>query len=127
MECAILALPRGDDAGHRGGGFIGGVLSGGQRDQGIAHADRHVELRSETLAFGKPVGYVHGDSHYFRVDKPLLDAAGNRVENFTRVETFGDHAEMGTRDQNWLEVFVDARNRDVFAFQPKIVPANQLP
>lgn len=51
-----------------------------------------------TIAFGKPVAYVHGDSHYFRIDKPLLDANGIRALNFTRVETFGDHAEAGTND-----------------------------
>jgi len=84
-------------------------------------------LRTEAIAFGKPVAYVHGDSHYFRIDKPLLDDKSNRIENFTRVETFGDHAEMGTRDVNWVEVFVDAHNRDVFAFQPKVVKANQVP
>ena len=48
-------------------------------------------LRDLTIAFEKPVVLVHGDSHYFIVDKPLLDAQGRRVENFTRVETFGDH------------------------------------
>src|SRR6476619_2344586 len=49
------------------------------------------ELRSLTIAFEKPVVLVHGDSHYFMVDKPLLDPDGRRVENFTRVETFGAH------------------------------------
>src|SRR5262249_30063955 len=48
-------------------------------------------LRDETIAFRRPVAYVHGDSHYFRVDKPLQNADGVRVENFTRVETFGDN------------------------------------
>src|SRR5206468_3594131 len=28
-------------------------------------------LEAETLAFQKPVVLVHGDSHYFRIDKPL--------------------------------------------------------
>ena len=28
-------------------------------------------LEKETVAFGKPVVYVHGDSHIFRVDKPF--------------------------------------------------------
>ncbi len=50
---------------------------------------------------------MHGDSHYFRIDKPLLDSQGLRVENFTRVETFGDHAEGGTNDVNWVKVRVD--------------------
>src|SRR6476659_6763086 len=33
-----------------------------------------VALRDETIGFGRPVAYVHGDSHYFRIDKPLLDS-----------------------------------------------------
>jgi hypothetical protein len=32
------------------------------------------ELRDLTIAFKQPVVLVHGDSHYFMVDKPLLDA-----------------------------------------------------
>jgi len=39
---------------------------------------------------------VHGDSHYFRVDKPLLDTLGRRLENFTGLETFGDNQANGT-------------------------------
>jgi hypothetical protein len=61
------------------------------------------------------VWYVHGDSHYFRVDKPLLDSQSARVENFTCVETIGDHAEAGTNDVNWVKVLVDAHSREVFA------------
>ena len=38
------------------------------------------KLRSLTIEFGKPVVYVHGDSHYFRVDKPLQDRNGLRIE-----------------------------------------------
>jgi hypothetical protein len=85
-----------------------------------------VALRNETITFGKPVVYVHGDSHYFRVDKPLLDAAGNRLENFTRVETFGDNAANGLNDVQWVKALVDPRSRDVFAFQPQIVPGNTV-
>ena len=83
-------------------------------------------VRAETLAFGKPVAYVHGDSHYFRVDKPLLDAAGRRIENFTRVETFGDNAANGLNDVQWVKALVDPNSRDVFAFQPQIVPGNTV-
>jgi hypothetical protein len=81
-------------------------------------------VRDETIAFGHPVAYVHGDSHYFRIDKPLLDSSGKRLENFTRVETFGDNAANGTNDVNWVKALVDPSSRDVFAFQPQIVPAN---
>jgi hypothetical protein len=88
-------------------------------------------LRDETMAFKKPVVLVHGDSHYFMVDKPLLDSSGRRIENFTRVETFGDHtfaAHPGwdTNDVHWVKALVDPQSRDVFAFQPQIVPANRV-
>lgn len=82
-------------------------------------------LRDQVIAFAKPVAYVHGDSHYFRIDKPFLNAQGQRLENFTRVETFGDHQENGTNDVNWLKVLVDAHSREVFSYQPQIVPANR--
>jgi hypothetical protein len=83
-------------------------------------------LRSLVIEYGKPVAYVNGDSHYFRVDKPLLDVNGKRVDNFTRVETFGDNqAPAGnTNDVMWVKALVDPQSRDVFAFEPEIVPAN---
>jgi len=54
-------------------------------------------LRAQVIAFKKPVAYVHGDPHYFRIDKPFLDSLGPRLENFTRVETFGQPAERQQR------------------------------
>jgi hypothetical protein len=83
-------------------------------------------LREETIAFRKPVVMVHGDSHYFRVDKPLQNELGQRVENFTRVETPGDNAQNGNNDVHWTKVLVDPASREVFAFQPQIVPANRV-
>jgi len=87
-------------------------------------------LRAEVMAFEKPVAYVHGDSHYFRVDKPFLDAKGRRLLNFTRVETFGDNvfsADPSSDDNNvhWVKVFVDPRSREVFSYQAQIVPGNR--
>jgi hypothetical protein len=85
-----------------------------------------IALRDDTIAFRKPVVLVYGDSHYFRIDKSLLDAQGRRLENFTRVETFGDNAANGLNDVHWVKVLVDPSSRDVFAFQPQIVPANRV-
>ena len=84
-----------------------------------------IALRNEVLAFRKPVAYVHGDSHYFRVDKPFLDSLGRRLENFTRVETFGDNQANGNNDVNWIKVLVDARSREVFTYQARVVPGNR--
>jgi hypothetical protein len=83
-------------------------------------------LRAEVTAFRKPVAYVHGDSHFFRVDKPFLDAQGRRLENFTRVETFGNNAANGNNDVQWVKVTVDPRSREVFSYTPVIVPANRV-
>lgn len=83
-------------------------------------------LREEVIAFRKPVAYVHGDSHYYRVDKPFLDAQGRRLENFTRVETFGNNAANGNNDVNWVKVTVKPRSREVFSYQPQIVPGNRV-
>lgn len=85
-----------------------------------------VALRAEVIGFRKPVAYVHGDSHYHRIDRPFLDAQGRRLENFTRVETFGDNAANGTNDVNWLKVTVDPRSREVFGYQAMIVPGNRV-
>jgi len=88
-------------------------------------------LRTEVIVYENPVAYVHGDSHYFRVDKPFLDTEGRRLENFTRVETFGDNTfrtDPASDDNNvhWVKVFVDASTSEVFAYQAQIVPANRV-
>ena len=89
------------------------------------YRDYLLALREEVVAFRRPVAYVHGDSHYLRIDKPFLDAGGRRLENFTRVETFGDNAQNGNNDVHWLQVRVDPASREVFSFQPMIVPGNR--
>jgi hypothetical protein len=83
-------------------------------------------LRDEVIAFEKPVAYVHGDSHYYRVDKPFQNAKGQRLENFTRVETFGDNAANGLNDVHWVKVTVDPRSREVFSYEAMIVPGNRV-
>jgi hypothetical protein len=96
---------------------------GGAQDGYLALLSR---LRSLVVHFGKPVAYVHGDSHYFRIDHPLQDSTGRRIQNFTRVETFGDNQTPAgnTNDVQWLKALVDPSSRDVFAFQAQIVPRN---
>ena len=89
------------------------------------YKDYLLALRDEVVAFRKPVAYVHGDSHYHRIDKPFLNAAGQRLENFTRVETFGNNAANGNNDVNWIKVTVQPKSREVFSYQTQIVPGNR--
>src|SRR5262249_9909378 len=90
------------------------------------------ELRADTIDFGKPVVYVNGDSHYFRVDKPLADAdrntgnppTGKRIENFPRLETFGDNAQSGSNAGQWGKVLVEPSGPEACAFHPQFAPEN---
>ena len=76
-------------------------------------------LREETLAFDGRVVLVHGDSHFFRIDKPMFQGPGlPSIANFTRVETFG------SPNVHWLKVGVDGKDPNVFRFEQRIVPGN---
>lgn len=77
------------------------------------------QLEKETITFKKPVVLAHGDSHYFRMDKPMKGSIGSRrIENATRVETFG------SSDVHWLKVVVDPNSKQVFNFVQEIVAEN---
>nr|MBA3432272.1 hypothetical protein [Actinomycetota bacterium] len=79
-------------------------------------------LERRALSFRKPVLLVHGDTHYFRIDKPMTSASTSetpkRVENITRVESFG------SPDLHWIRVSVDLDDPEIFTFSPEIVEAN---
>lgn len=81
-------------------------------------------IATRAIAFGKPVVIAHGDSHYFRVDKPFvaatLDSGMQTLENVTRVENFG------SQSVHWVEVSVDPRDENVFSFRQHIIDANKF-
>lgn len=90
-----------------------------------SYSEFRTALEKETLRFGKPVVLVHGDSHYFRIDKPLGRVPTGRaatevppIENFTRVEPFG------FTSHHWIQVTVDPDDREVFTFRQRIVEKN---
>jgi hypothetical protein len=63
-------------------------------------------LRSEVQAWGKPVIYVHGDTHTFRIDHPTV--LGTVLPNFTRVEVYGPS------DEHWVRVDYDPTIPELF-------------
>ncbi|WKJ89230.1 hypothetical protein QZJ86_14510 [Methylomonas montana] len=101
------------------------------------YEDLIVALTAETKAFGKPVVLVNGDSHYFRIDKPLpsalpsqvkdtdfpfimpWDSSDPRLHNFTRVETFGNP------NAHWIKATIDRHDPNVFSFEEQIVEKNR--
>ena len=62
-------------------------------------------LANEAPAFAGQVALVHGDSHYFKIDKPLNGPDGGVLANFTRVETFG------ARNTHWVSATSTRRTR----------------
>jgi hypothetical protein len=80
-------------------------------------SDLLATLEAETVRLGKPVLFVHGDTHYFRVDKPLFKkATGRVVTKFTRVETFGS-----PDGAHWVRVIVDPADPNPFTVKPEVV------
>ncbi len=88
----------------------------GRRQGRDVYVDLKRAIQVEAAAFGKPVVLVHGDSHYFRIDKPFTDPrTGRQLVNVTRVETFGNpnhHAVLLT---------IDPANPNLFRAEPILV------
>ena len=80
-------------------------------DENNGFSDFFNTLVDETENFDGKVLLVHGDSHYFRIDKPMVDANGKTRPNFTRVEVFG------SADNSWVEMTVDPTTENVFGFK----------
>lgn len=84
--------------------------------------DQFAVLEGEVVATEKPVLWVYGDSHTFRVGKPLLNTRTNRVlEKLVAVEVPGE------QDYHWVRITVDAARSDIFSIQHMDVPQNLAP
>ena len=68
----------------------------------------------QTEKFTGQVLLVHGDTHFFKVDKPLYSPT-RLLPNLTRLQTFGSPL------IHWVRVTVEPKNPNVFAIQPVIV------
>jgi len=76
---------------HGDPGFDGGRPRGRGAPDG--YAELRKALRAHAVKLARPVLLAHGDTHVFRLDQPLLDAAsGAPLGDFTRVEVPGSPA-----------------------------------
>ncbi|MCB1824111.1 MAG: hypothetical protein KDJ54_05805 [Candidatus Competibacteraceae bacterium] len=83
-----------------------------QLDENNGYADFFHTLVEETQSYNGQVLLVHGDSHYFKIDKAMFNADGTLTANFTRVEVFG------SEDNSWIEMTIDPKSENVFSFSP---------
>ena len=69
------------------------------------------EMAAGAKRLGKPVLFVHGDSHIYQTDQPFRDAEGHRVKNLTRLEV------PGFPFVGWVKVTVDPNDPDLFRLE----------
>lgn len=83
------------------------------------YADVLESIRDETVAFGRPVLLVHGDTHRFQLDRPWWHAkTGEGIRNLLRLEV------PGSPTVGWVPVHVDPASSDVFTVTaPRFAPA----
>jgi hypothetical protein len=112
-------------------------LESGQTYTISGYADFITALRTKTVAYDKPVVLAHGDTHYFRLDRPMTGgypacSSGNnpctavpvpasptdRIDNFLRLEVFAQN------DVHWVKVTVDENDPNLFSFSPQRVAGN---
>jgi hypothetical protein len=79
-------------------------------------------LQQEAIVFNRPILVIHGDTHTFRIDKPMIATKDLRyLENVTRIEV------PGSTDAHWVRVNVNpAKPATLFSFEHEDVPANYL-
>jgi hypothetical protein len=77
-------------------------------------------VTAEMESYDKPTLFIHGDTHIFHISKPLVSKKTKRfVDNFTRVEVFGDP------DSHWVRVTVDPAKPALFTIEAEIIPENR--
>lgn len=72
------------------------------------------KLTAETERFDGQVLLIHGDTHFFKFDKPLYSPT-KVLLNFSRLETFGSPL------IHWVKVTVDPTSPEVFTVHPVMV------
>lgn len=86
-----------------------------QLDANNGYTDFFHTLVNETRNFDGQVLLVHGDSHYYKIDKAMFNDDGTLTSNFSRVQVFG------SLENSWIEMTVDPSSENVFSFSPVVL------
>jgi hypothetical protein len=91
-------------------GFTGVRVRVSQLESGLR--DSFFVIEDEAITFRKPVLIIHGDSHEFHFDKPLIGArSGLPIDNLMRVEV------PGSADVHWVRIGVDPAKTQLFSVE----------
>jgi hypothetical protein len=100
-----------------GGGGMRGLAIFTQANPWVASKEKVydrllAQLREGASTLARPVLFVHGDTHTYRVDQPFRDPSGKVVANLTRLEVFGS-PRVG-----WVRVSVDPNDASLWRIEP---------
>jgi hypothetical protein len=76
------------------------------------HEDLVRALAEHARAFPHPVLVVHGDTHTYRLDRPLAIHGAPDLSNVTRLESFGSPM------TGWVRVTIDPGRPELFVVEP---------
>jgi hypothetical protein len=89
-----------------------------RRKRSDGFAEFRNALHDLARRFGKPVLFVNGDTHLYKLDQPIADpATGESVRNFTRVVVFG------SPQTRWIRAGIDPASPQLFQLSPVPQPA----
>jgi hypothetical protein len=78
----------------------------------LGHDDLVRALVNHARTFARPVLVVHGDTHTYRLDRPLAIHGAPDLNTVTRVESFGSPI------VGWVRVTVDPEQPELFVVEP---------
>ena len=91
-------------------GFLGSRVRVSQLESGLR--DSFYVIEDEAITFRKPVLMIHGDTHEFHYDKPLIGArSGLPIDNLMRVEV------PGSADVHWVRITADPAKTQLFSVE----------
>jgi len=89
-----------------------------QRKGSDGFADFRSALRDLALKLRKPVLFVNGDTHLYKLDQPIADpATGRPLQNFTRVVVFG------SPQTRWIRAGIAPSSPQLFQVSPASLSA----
>jgi hypothetical protein len=88
-----------------------------RRKKSDGFAEFRNTLRDLARRFEKPVLFVNGDTHLYKLDQPLADTVtGEPIRNFTRVIVFG------SPQTRWIRAGIDPASAALFQISPASAP-----
>jgi hypothetical protein len=79
-----------------------------------AYGPLRAAIAAAAARLAKPVLFIHGDTHIYRVDSPFTDAGGAPIPGITRLETYGSPF------VGWVDVTFDPDDPQLFTFEPQL-------